>query len=46
VQPGLSRRDALAEPEDGTEAGVRQLLSVLADTAMADGHDFTILGSE
>lgn len=46
VQPGLSRRDALAEPDDGTEAGVRQLLSVLADTAMADGHDFTILGSE
>ena len=46
VQPGLSRRLALDEPDDGTEAGVRQLLSVLADTAMADGHEFTILGSE
>lgn len=46
VQPGLSRRAALDEPDDGSEAGVRQLLSVLADTAMADGYDFTVLGSE
>lgn len=46
VQPGLSRTEALDEPDDGTEAGVRQLLCVLADTAMADGHDFTVLGSQ
>lgn len=46
VQPGLSRQAALDEPDDGSESGVRQLLSVLADTAMADGYDFTVLGSE
>jgi superfamily II DNA or RNA helicase len=46
VQPGLSCHAALDEPNDGSESGVRQLLSVLADTAMADGYDFTVLGSE
>lgn len=35
VQPGLSRQAALDEPDDGSESGVRQLLAVLADTAMA-----------
>lgn len=44
VQPGLSRALALAEPADGS-SGARQLLAVFADTAVADGFDFTVLGS-
>jgi hypothetical protein len=45
VQPGLSREAALGEPNDGTQAGVMQLMTVLEDTATADGHDVIVLGS-
>jgi len=46
VQPGLSRAAALAEPFDGSEAGVRTLLTVLEDTGTADGHEVVVLSSE
>ena len=45
VQPGLSRAAALAEPTGADEVGVLQLLTVLEDTAIADGHDVIVLGS-
>lgn len=45
VQPGLSRQAALDEPSGADEAGVLQLLTVLEDTAIADGHDVVVLGS-
>jgi hypothetical protein len=45
VQPGLSREAALAEPIGADEVGVLQLLTVLEDTAIADGHDVVVLGS-
>ncbi|MEX0684307.1 MAG: DEAD/DEAH box helicase family protein [Dehalococcoidia bacterium] len=45
VQPGLSRQAALDEPNDGTQAGVMQLMTVLEDTASADGHEVIVLGS-
>lgn len=45
VQPGLSRQAALDEPSGADEAGVLQLLTVLEDTGVADGHDVLVLGS-
>lgn len=45
VQPGLSRHAAFGEPIGAGEVGVLQLLTVLEDTAISDGHDVTVLGS-
>jgi hypothetical protein len=45
VQPGLSRQAAFDEPTGAGEVGVLQLLTVLEDTAISDGHDIVVLGS-
>jgi hypothetical protein len=45
VQPGLSRQAAFNEPTGAGEVGVLQLLTVLEDTAISDGHDVVVLGS-
>ena len=48
VQPGLSRKDFISPPEGRLEAakGISQLLTVLQDTAQAEGCDALVVGSK